>query len=68
MNNTSSSSGIGFVGLLTILFIGLKLTGCIGWSWWIVLSPVLIIAAIIIAVLAVWLIIILIADRRKEKR
>ena len=42
MNNkssSSSSSGIGFTGLLTVLFIGLKLTGYIDWSWWWVLSP-----------------------------
>ena len=42
MSNTvssSSSSGIGFVGLLTILFIGLKLGGVIEWSWLWVLSP-----------------------------
>ena len=40
-NNTSSSSsgGIGFLGLLTIVFITLKLTGVIAWSWWWVLSP-----------------------------
>jgi uncharacterized protein (DUF983 family) len=37
---SNSSGGIGFVGLLTILFIGLKLTGYIGWSWWWVLSPI----------------------------
>ena len=35
----NSSSGIGFAGLLTILFIGLKLTGYINWSWWWVLCP-----------------------------
>lgn len=35
----SGGSGIGFVGLLTILFIALKLTGVIAWSWWWVLSP-----------------------------
>lgn len=40
MNNNNSSSGIGFFGLLTILFIGLKLTGYIQWSWWLVLSPI----------------------------
>lgn len=38
-SNSSSSSGIGFVGLLTVLFVGLKLTGHITWSWWWVLSP-----------------------------
>ena len=31
--------GGGFLGLLTLLFIGLKLTGNIAWSWWWVLSP-----------------------------
>ena len=36
----SSSGGIGFIGLLTILFIGLKLTNYISWSWWWVLSPI----------------------------
>jgi len=42
MSNSSSSSsgGIGFTGLLTILFILLKLTGYIHWSWWWVLSPI----------------------------
>jgi hypothetical protein len=30
-NNTSASGGIGFPGLLTVLFIGLKLTGYINW-------------------------------------
>ena len=39
-NSSSSSSGIGFGGLLTVLFIGLKLTGHISWSWWWVLSPI----------------------------
>lgn len=28
-----------FFGLLAILFIGLKLTGYIDWSWWWVLAP-----------------------------
>lgn len=38
--SSSSSSGIGFTGLLTIAFIVLKLTGYITWSWWWVLSPI----------------------------
>lgn len=33
------SGGIGFGGLLAVLFIGLKLTGHITWSWVWVLSP-----------------------------
>jgi len=47
-NNSSNNSGIGFVGLLTIVFITLKLTNYIDWSWWWVLSPVLFIIAILL--------------------
>jgi hypothetical protein len=36
----SSSGGIGFFGLLTVVFITLKLTNYIDWSWWWVLSPI----------------------------
>ena len=38
-SNSSSSTGVGFTGLLTIVFIVLKLLGKITWSWWWVLSP-----------------------------
>lgn len=31
---------IGFFGLLTLLFIGLKLTSYITWSWWWILAPI----------------------------
>lgn len=51
--SSNNSGGIGFVGLLTILFIGLKLTGFIAWSWWWVLSPIWISFLIFIAVIAV---------------
>jgi len=42
MSSSSSSvtsSGPGFLGILCILFIGLKLTGHITWSWWWVMAP-----------------------------
>lgn len=38
-NSSSSYSGIGFFGLLGIVFIVLKLTGYITWSWWWVTAP-----------------------------
>jgi hypothetical protein len=47
------TGGIGFGGMLAILFIGLKLTGYIDWSWWWVLSPLWIPVAIILGVVAV---------------
>ena len=41
MNESKSSScGMGLAGWLTLLFIGLKLTGHIEWSWLWVLSPI----------------------------
>jgi len=53
----SSGGGTGFCGLLTIVFIVLKLLGKITWSWWWVLSPVwisVIIALLAIIVLVIW--------------
>lgn len=37
--SASKSSGVGFLSLLTLLFIALKLMGHIDWSWVMVLSP-----------------------------
>lgn len=48
-----NSGGIGFLGLLTIVFITLKLVGVINWSWWWVLSPILIPWAIFLVILVV---------------
>lgn len=28
-----------FLSMLTVLFVGLKLTDVIAWSWWLVLAP-----------------------------
>ena len=39
-NNKSTNKGIGFTGLLTLVFIVLKLCGVVTWSWWWVLSPI----------------------------
>lgn len=43
-------SGGVFLPLLAVLFIGLKLTGYIGWSWWWVLAPIWLPAAFVIVV------------------
>ena len=51
-NNTSRNIGIGFTGLLTVLFVTLKLIGKIDWSWWWVLSPLWIGAAVFLLVVA----------------
>lgn len=52
MNNNRSSGGIGFFTALGLLFIGLKLGGAIGWSWWWVLAPFWLPWAVILIILA----------------
>lgn len=37
---------MGFLDVLTIIFVVLKLLGVINWSWWLVFSPVLIAVAL----------------------
>lgn len=44
---TQATGGIGFLGLLTIVFIVLKLTNFIDWSWWWVLLPLYAVPAFI---------------------
>jgi hypothetical protein len=67
-SSSSSSSGIGFAGLLTIAFIVLKLTDVIDWSWWWVLSPLWIGAAIVIGILAIAGIIIVLSGGKRKKK
>lgn len=62
-SSTSSSGGVGFTGLLTVAFIVLKLTGVIAWSWWWVLSPLWIGAAITAVILVAALIFVAVVDR-----
>lgn len=48
-----TTGGVGVVGMLTILFVVLKLTSNVNWSWWWVLAPLWIFAMLYIVVLAV---------------
>lgn len=55
MSNQSTNSGeIGFAGLLTIVFIILKLTDNIDWSWWWVLSPLWVPLAVVLVVFLIF--------------
>ena len=53
-----------FANLLLLLFIGLKLTHYIDWSWWWVLSPAWITVSIAMIVVIVGLMILLIKNKR----
>jgi hypothetical protein len=63
-SSSSSSGGIGFTGLLTVLFVGLKLTGHITWSWW-VLSPIWISLSLLLFVFLILGMIFLISELSK---
>jgi hypothetical protein len=55
MSKTQSVSvNFPFLGILTLIFITLKLTGHIAWSWWWVLSPLWIpvVIVLLIAIIA----------------
>ncbi|MCK2055283.1 hypothetical protein [Methylobacterium sp. 37f] len=67
-SSSSSSSGIGFVGLLTILLVGLKLTHNIDWSWWWVSSPFWISALVGVAVVSTIFLVAAILDLRRRRR
>lgn len=58
------SGGIGFVGVLQITFIVLKLCKVIDWSWWWVLSPIWISTALTILVVLIGIIVIYVRDKR----
>ncbi len=64
-SSTTTVNGIGFPGLLTVLFIGLKLTGHITWPWVWVLSPLWISALIGLTVVAIFLIIAIVSGAFK---
>lgn len=53
MKNQTSGTGIGFGTLLFLLFLALKLTHVIDWSWWWITAPLWAGFAIFFAVLAV---------------
>lgn len=64
-NDTSKTiavSGIGFFKGLTLLFIGLKLTNFINWSWLWVLSPLWLPVTIVLVIAMLCLIISAIAN------
>ena len=58
------SGGIGFVGVLQITFVVLKLCKVIDWSWWWVLSPIWISTALTILVVLIGIIVVYVRDKR----
>ena len=57
---------IGFLGLLTLVFVVLKLTHYIDWSWLWVLSPLWLGQLVVTAILFVLALIVLVRQRLKK--
>lgn len=64
MSDNNYSSGIGLPGLLTVLFVALKLTGYISWSWWWVVSPIWISFSLVLFIAIVVIFVFLIVDNK----
>lgn len=58
------NSGMGFISVLTLIFIVLKLTNNISWSWIWVLSPIWISIILMILIFGI----ILVAGRIKKRK
>ena len=63
-----SGGGIGIVGILTIVFVVLKLTNNIDWSWWWVLSPIWISIVASLIILIIVLIVLLLFEIIRPRR
>ncbi len=64
--NDSGGYGLGFGTSLTLLFIVLKLTGVIDWSWFWVLSPILISIGLIMFVVIIMAAVVLYFERKAK--
>jgi hypothetical protein len=64
-SKTVNNNSIGFFGLLTLIFITLKLTGYIDWSWWLVLMPLFVPVILIFTILVTML---LLGARVRQRR
>lgn len=65
-----SSGGVGFCGLLTVLFVGLKLGRVIDWNWWWVVSPLWLPVTVVATGFAIYLAVAIVHDsiRFREQR
>ena len=62
-SNNATNGGLGFCGVLTLIFITLKLCGVIEWSWLWVLAPLWIETALVLLVVAVVVTVAVLKDR-----
>ena len=54
-NNNNNGGGMGLGTILFLIFLVLKLTNYIDWSWWWVTSPLWISAILVILIVSIFL-------------
>lgn len=62
MEDNSTNNGMSLTGMLLVLFIVLKLTHNIDWSWWWVLSPLWIPVAGIVVIMILTALIVMVIE------
>lgn len=67
-SKTIVNGGTGFVGLLTIAFIVLRVCNVIDWSVWWVLSPIWITAALILTIMLTIFLVLLKHNKSEHKK
>ena len=64
----SRAGGIGLCGAMFLLFLGLRLTEHIDWSWYWVAAPLWVPVALVLAVVSVIGVVMLFGDRAERRR
>lgn len=65
-NSSTATGGIGFTGALFLVFLVLKLTKVIDWSWWLVTAPLWIWAALAVIALMAYVYMLRKINKRKK--
>ena len=68
MSNKSSSGGVSVVFVLFLVFLVLKLTDNIDWSWWYVTMPLWIAPAVVFVVGTLWFLVACVIESTKKSK
>lgn len=62
-NKSTENKGLGFMSVLTLIFVIAKLFEVISWSWWLVFAPTLFSIGLTLVILLVAAVIVAVRDR-----
>lgn len=65
---SKNSGGIGIATVLFLIFLVLKLTKVITWSWWWVFSPLWISLGVVLVVFVLWALVLIVLNLGKGGR